>query len=224
MYFSIHFFDYEVFMIQDESLICWTQSRGRLYISSLYICFPNMSSINVFPLWNTIVHIIVICDARCKSFLYIYIAESHEKLDNSYVLQGLKTAIIEGDVVGGTCVNRGCVPSKALLAVSGRMRELQNEHHMKSFGLQVLLIITIKVNTCHVIHRFIESSSRLKGSEIISECTSIIMISENCTAIFPITILSSQTIQNRIMWIQIIFLPFVNENCIGRFIEVPMIA
>ncbi|KAJ4884174.1 FAD/NAD(P)-binding domain protein [Raphanus sativus] len=37
----------------------------------------------------------------------------------------------------GTCVNRGCVPFKALLAVSGRMRELQNEHHMKSFGLQV---------------------------------------------------------------------------------------
>jgi pyruvate/2-oxoglutarate dehydrogenase complex dihydrolipoamide dehydrogenase (E3) component len=51
--------------------------------------------------------------------------------------QGLKTAIIEGDVVGGTCVNRGCVPSKALLAVSGRMRELHDEHHMKSLGLQV---------------------------------------------------------------------------------------
>ncbi|KAF5956969.1 hypothetical protein HYC85_004194 [Camellia sinensis] len=53
------------------------------------------------------------------------------------VEKGLKTAIIEGDVVGGTCVNRGCVPSKALLAVSGRMRELQNEQHMKAFGLQV---------------------------------------------------------------------------------------
>ncbi|XP_071691489.1 dihydrolipoyl dehydrogenase 2, chloroplastic-like isoform X1 [Rutidosis leptorrhynchoides] len=53
------------------------------------------------------------------------------------VEKGLKTAIIEGDVVGGSCVNRGCVPSKALLAVSGRMRELQNEQHMKSFGLQV---------------------------------------------------------------------------------------
>lgn len=52
-------------------------------------------------------------------------------------LQGLKTAIVEGDVVGGTCVNRGCVPSKALLAVSGRMRELQNEHHLKALGLQV---------------------------------------------------------------------------------------
>jgi len=35
-------------------------------------------------------------------------------------------------------VNRGCVPSKALLAVSGRMRELQNEHHMKALGLQVI--------------------------------------------------------------------------------------
>ncbi|KAD4385122.1 hypothetical protein E3N88_25290 [Mikania micrantha] len=53
------------------------------------------------------------------------------------VEKGLKTAIIEGDVIGGTCVNRGCVPSKALLAVSGRMRELQDDHHMKALGLQV---------------------------------------------------------------------------------------
>ncbi|XP_004239903.1 dihydrolipoyl dehydrogenase 1, chloroplastic isoform X1 [Solanum lycopersicum] len=53
------------------------------------------------------------------------------------VEKGLKTAIIEGDVIGGTCVNRGCVPSKALLAVSGRMRELKNEHHLKALGIQV---------------------------------------------------------------------------------------
>lgn len=53
------------------------------------------------------------------------------------VEQGLKTAIIEGDVIGGTCVNRGCVPSKALLAVSGRMRELHDEHHLKALGIQV---------------------------------------------------------------------------------------
>ncbi|KAK1278905.1 hypothetical protein QJS04_geneDACA007112 [Acorus gramineus] len=53
------------------------------------------------------------------------------------VEKGLKTAIIEGDVVGGTCVNRGCVPSKALLAVSGRLRELQNEQHLRKMGLQV---------------------------------------------------------------------------------------
>ncbi|CAL9191033.1 unnamed protein product [Musa hybrid cultivar] len=53
------------------------------------------------------------------------------------VEKGLKTTIIEGDIVGGTCVNGGCVPSKALLAVSGRMRELHDEHHLKALGLQV---------------------------------------------------------------------------------------
>ena len=40
-------------------------------------------------------------------------------------------------MVGGTCVNRGCVPSKALLAISGRMRELQDEHHLKALGIKV---------------------------------------------------------------------------------------
>ncbi|MEO1744077.1 MAG: FAD-dependent oxidoreductase, partial [Cyanobacteria bacterium J06629_9] len=34
---------------------------------------------------------------------------------------GLKTAIIEAADMGGTCVNRGCIPSKALLAASGRV-------------------------------------------------------------------------------------------------------
>jgi dihydrolipoamide dehydrogenase len=50
---------------------------------------------------------------------------------------GLKTAIFTGKDVGGTCVNRGCVPSKALLAASGRVREMKAEHHLKSFGITV---------------------------------------------------------------------------------------
>lgn len=50
---------------------------------------------------------------------------------------GLKTAIIEAGDMGGTCVNRGCIPSKALLAASGRVRELRNAHHLKSLGIQV---------------------------------------------------------------------------------------
>ena len=50
---------------------------------------------------------------------------------------GLKTAIIEAAEMGGTCVNRGCIPSKALLAASGRVRELRNTQHLKSLGIQV---------------------------------------------------------------------------------------
>ena len=34
-------------------------------------------------------------------------------------------------------MNRGCVPSKALLAASGRIREMQNEMHLKAMGIQV---------------------------------------------------------------------------------------
>ncbi len=50
---------------------------------------------------------------------------------------GLKTAIVEAGDMGGTCVNRGCIPSKALLAASGRMRELRDTHHLKALGIQL---------------------------------------------------------------------------------------
>ena len=50
---------------------------------------------------------------------------------------GLKTAIIEAAEMGGTCVNRGCIPSKALLAASGKVRELRDAHHLKALGIQV---------------------------------------------------------------------------------------
>ena len=53
--------------------------------------------------------------------------------------QGLKVAVIEGHDIGGTCVNRGCVPSKALLAASGRVRDMKNAHHLKSIGITVSL-------------------------------------------------------------------------------------
>ena len=50
---------------------------------------------------------------------------------------GLITAIVEGDVMGGTCVNRGCVPSKALLAAAGRVRDMKNADHLKHLGITV---------------------------------------------------------------------------------------
>eukprot|EP00522_Entomoneis_paludosa_P017053 CAMPEP_0172440082 /NCGR_PEP_ID=MMETSP1065-20121228/852_1 /TAXON_ID=265537 /ORGANISM="Amphiprora paludosa, Strain CCMP125" /LENGTH=525 /DNA_ID=CAMNT_0013188863 /DNA_START=147 /DNA_END=1724 /DNA_ORIENTATION=- len=51
--------------------------------------------------------------------------------------QDLKTAVFAGGDVGGTCVNRGCVPSKALLAASGRVREMKDAAHLESLGVTV---------------------------------------------------------------------------------------
>lgn len=53
------------------------------------------------------------------------------------VANGLRTAIVEAGDMGGTCVNRGCIPSKALLAASGRVREIQDAHHLQAMGIQV---------------------------------------------------------------------------------------
>lgn len=53
---------------------------------------------------------------------------------------GLRTAIIESSDVGGTCVNRGCVPSKALLAASGRVRELADADRLRGFGIHAASI------------------------------------------------------------------------------------
>jgi len=50
---------------------------------------------------------------------------------------GLKTAIVEAKDMGGTCVNRGCIPSKALLAASGRVREMQDAKHLQAMGVNV---------------------------------------------------------------------------------------
>ncbi|HEY9751700.1 MAG TPA: FAD-dependent oxidoreductase, partial [Coleofasciculaceae cyanobacterium] len=50
---------------------------------------------------------------------------------------GLKTAVVEAADMGGTCVNRGCIPSKALLAASGRVRELKDMPHLQALGIEV---------------------------------------------------------------------------------------
>lgn len=39
---------------------------------------------------------------------------------------GLRTAIVEKERLGGTCVNKGCIPTKALLHASSIFSTLQN--------------------------------------------------------------------------------------------------
>ncbi|MEY3545507.1 MAG: dihydrolipoyl dehydrogenase [Cyanobacteriota bacterium] len=97
---------------------------------------------------------------------------------------GLRTAIIESRDMGGTCVNRGCVPSKALLAASGRVRELADAEHLKGFGIHAApvrferqkiadhanqLVATIRGNLTKTLERagvtIIRGSGRLEGPQ-----------------------------------------------------------
>lgn len=47
--------------------------------------------------------------------------------------QGLKTAVIEEGEFGGTCLNRGCIPSKVLVHTADVMREIE---HAKKLGIR----------------------------------------------------------------------------------------
>ena len=47
---------------------------------------------------------------------------------------GAEVVLIERRELGGTCLNRGCVPSKALLAIAALARKIQ---HADDFGLEV---------------------------------------------------------------------------------------
>ena len=48
---------------------------------------------------------------------------------------GLKVAVVEKEHAGGTCTNKGCIPTKALLSVSHLFHELKTK--AKKFGINV---------------------------------------------------------------------------------------
>src|ERR1700678_2749751 len=48
---------------------------------------------------------------------------------------GMRVACVEREFLGGTCLNIGCIPSKALLDSSHRLRDIQ--HHMAHRGIKV---------------------------------------------------------------------------------------
>ena len=47
---------------------------------------------------------------------------------------GLKTAVIEADEIGGTCLNWGCIATKSLLASGDVLRQVKSA---ASFGIKV---------------------------------------------------------------------------------------
>ena len=47
--------------------------------------------------------------------------------------EGLKTAVVEAGDIGGTCLNRGCIPTKYMLAQSHKYRSLQQSLKGKQY-------------------------------------------------------------------------------------------
>jgi dihydrolipoamide dehydrogenase len=45
---------------------------------------------------------------------------------------GASVSLVEAREIGGTCLNRGCIPTKALVAAAGRLRQARAAAH---FGI-----------------------------------------------------------------------------------------
>ena len=70
---------------------------------------------------------------------------------------GLKTAIIEKDKLGGTCLNRGCIPTKSILASTDLLAKIKK---CEDFGITVE---NVKVNIEKIIDRKQEIVDSLVG-------------------------------------------------------------
>lgn len=50
---------------------------------------------------------------------------------------GLDTVLVEADRLGGTCLIRGCIPSKALIHAAGLFEEMAAAHRKSRFGISL---------------------------------------------------------------------------------------
>ena len=80
-------------------------------------------------------------------------------------------------------MNRGCVPSKALLAASGRVRDMKNDMHLKSLGIQVsetaLYVSVLVRQSCMCVGE--ECFILLLSTDQINADSVLCMILFNCT-------------------------------------------
>lgn len=84
---------------------------------------------------------------------------------------GLKTAVIENREVGRTCLNRGCIPAKAMIHASSIYREMQNSEEIGIFASEVTYdygrILEYKEGTTRQLVQGIEQVLKANSVEII---------------------------------------------------------
>lgn len=97
---------------------------------------------------------------------------------------GAKVAIIEENLMGGDCLNTGCVPSKALLSVANRIHALKT---CKEYGITINgkieidfgeimtrseLFLTSVIDAQHASFAFTDCPCRFRGT--ILQCTRVL--------------------------------------------------
>lgn len=50
---------------------------------------------------------------------------------------GIPTILVEGQTLGGTCLNIGCIPSKALIHVAEQFHQTQHHSQHSALGISV---------------------------------------------------------------------------------------
>lgn len=85
---------------------------------------------------------------------------------------GLSTAIVEYREVGGTCLNRGCIPTKAMLHAANLYKEIKEAERFGIFAEHVSFdyskIIEYKEETCLKLREGILSLLKANGVELIT--------------------------------------------------------
>ncbi len=72
--------------------------------------------------------------------------QSGPSLAQRLTREGLKTAIIERKLFGGTCVNTGCIPTKALVASA---RAAHMARRAKDFGIVISSPVHVDMKECN---------------------------------------------------------------------------
>ncbi len=84
---------------------------------------------------------------------------------------GLRTAIVENRRVGGTCLNRGCIPAKAMIHASSLYREMQEAEKFGVSAERITFdyekIVSYKEETTEKLCRGIEQLLKGNGVTIL---------------------------------------------------------
>lgn len=83
--------------------------------------------------------------------------------------EGLRTAVVEENMVGGTCLNRGCIPAKAMIHASSLYREMKDSERFgvlaPEVGFDYKRILEYKEETTDKLRRGVENLLKANGVE-----------------------------------------------------------